>query len=146
MDQTKNHSEAGFTILETAISMVLMTVVALGIAILFAYAANNTANAAERGMATAVAQQRMAQLKNVASTDATLDVTSSSGVTTTVTRIGSQYSVNKNITANASATLKTITVKVSPVDSNVKPVNTIFGSVTLVSTRSTQQLGSNRSY
>ncbi|HET6977895.1 MAG TPA: hypothetical protein VFI24_16320 [Pyrinomonadaceae bacterium] len=146
MDQVKNQSEAGFTILETAISMVLMAVVGLGIALLFAYSASNTANAADRQMATAVAQQRMEQLKNVAFTDTTLNVTSTSGVTTTVTRLGRDYSVNTNITANASATLKTITVKVTPVASSAKTVNTIFGSVTLVSTRSTQLLGSNRSY
>jgi len=57
--------------------------------------------------------------------------------------------VNTNIAANASATLKTITIKVTPVASSAKSpsnVNTIFGSVTLVSTRGTQQLGSNRSY
>ena len=147
MDQSKHQSEAGFTLLETVISMVLMAIVGLGVASLFVYAANSTANAADREMATAVAQQRMEQLKNAAFTDATLDTTSSAGVTTTVTRLGRDYSVNTNIAVNSSATLKTITVKVTPVASSAKSnVNTIFGSVTLVSTRSSQQLGSNRSY
>ena len=139
-------SEAGFTLLETVISMVLMAIVGLGIASLFAYAASSTANAADREMATAVAQQRMEQLKSVAFTDATLNATSSAGVTTTVTRLGRVYSVNTNIAENSTATLKTITIKVTPVASSAKSPNTIFGSVTLVSTRSTQQLGSNRSY
>jgi Tfp pilus assembly protein PilV len=139
-------SEAGFTLLETVISMVLMAIVGLGIASLFAYAASSTANAADREMATAVAQQRMEQLKSVAFTDATLNATSSAGVTTTVTRLGRVYSVNTNISENSPATLKTITIKVTPVASSAKSPNTIFGSVTLVSTRSTQQLGSNRSY
>ena len=140
-------SEAGFTLLETVISMVLMAIVGLGIASLFAYAASSTANAADREMATAVAQQRMEQLKSVAFTDTTLNATSSAGVTTTVTRLGREYSVNTNISNNSTATLKTITIKVIPVASSAKSnVNTIFGSVTLVSTRSTQQLGSNRSY
>ena len=141
-------SEAGFTLIETVISMVLMAIVGLGIAGLFAYAASSTANAAEREMATAVAQQRMEQLKSVAFTEAALNATSSAGTTTTVTRLGREYSVNTNIAVNAAATLKTITIKVTPVISTSKSsnVNTIFGSVTLVSTRSTQQLGSNRSY
>ncbi|HKU73618.1 MAG TPA: prepilin-type N-terminal cleavage/methylation domain-containing protein [Pyrinomonadaceae bacterium] len=146
---SKKHSEAGFTLIETVISMVLMAIVGLGIAGIFAYAASSTANAAEREMATAVAQQRMEQLKSVAFTDATLNTTSSVGVTTTVTRLEREYSVNTIVTANSSATLKTITIKVTPVKAIAKSwsnVNTIFGSVTLVSTRSTQQLGSNRSY
>ena len=146
---SKKHSEAGFTLIETVISMVLMAIVGLGIAGIFAYAASSTANAAEREMASAVAQQRMEQLKSVAFTDATLNTTSSAGVTTTVTRLEREYSVNTIVTANSSATLKTITIKVTPVKATAKSwsnVNTIFGSVTLVSTRSTQQLGSNRSY
>ena len=146
---SKKHSEAGFTLIETVISMVLMAIVGLGIAGIFAYAASSTANAAEREMASAVAQQRMEQLKSVAFTDATLNTTSSAGVTTTVTRLGREYSVNTIVIANSSATLKTITIKVTPVKATAKSwsnVNTIFGSVTLVSTRSTQQLGSNRSY
>lgn len=143
------HSEAGFTLIETVISMVLMAIVGLGIAGIFAYAASSTANAAEREMATAVAQQKMEQLKSVAFTDATLNTTSSAGVTSTVTRLGREYSVNTIVTTNSTATLKTITIKVTPVIASAKSganVNTIFGSVTLVSTRSTQQLGSNRSY
>lgn len=140
-----HQSEAGFTLIETVISMVLMAIVGLGVAGLFAYAASSTANAADREMATAVAQQRMEQLKSVAFTDTTLSATASAGVTTTVTRLGRTYSVNTNISDNSTATLKTITIKVTPVASKSN-VNTIFGSVTLVSTRSTQRLGSNRSY
>jgi|ERR1043165_597791 prepilin-type N-terminal cleavage/methylation domain-containing protein len=149
MEQIKHHSEAGFTLIETVISMVLMAIVGLGVAGLFAYAASSTASAADREMATAVAQQRMEQLKSVAFTDTTLSATSSAGVTTTITRLGREYSVNTNISDNSTATLKTIKIKVTPVASSAKSpsnVNTIFGSVTLVSTRSTQQLGSNRSY
>jgi Tfp pilus assembly protein PilV len=153
MDQCKHNSEAGFTLIETAISMVLMAIVGLGVAGIFAFAANSTANAADREMATAVAQQRMEQLRSVAFTDASLNATSSAGVVTTVTRLDRQYSLNTVITdsvvVNSAATLKTITIKVMPVVSNAKwskDVSTIFGSVTLVSTRTTQQMGPNRSY
>src|SRR5262245_50788029 len=116
MDQRK--SEAGFTLIETAISMVLMAIVGLGVASLFTYAASSTSNAADREMSTAVAQQRMEQLKSVAFSDAALAATSSSGVVTTETRLGREYSITTTISdsvvVNSTATLKTITVKVTP--------------------------------
>jgi Tfp pilus assembly protein PilV len=133
--------------------MVLMAIVGLGVAGVFAYAATSTANAADREMATAVAQQRMEQLRSVSFNDSSLNETPSGGVVTTVTRLGRQYSVTTTISnslvLNSSATLKTITVKVTPLASSARwasNVNTIFGSVTLVSTRTTQQMGPNRSY
>jgi len=153
MPQINHQSQAGFTIIETAIAMVLMAIVALGIAGIFAFAASTTASAADREMATAVAQQGMEQLRSAKFTDATLNATSSAGVTTTVTRLGRQYSVNTiisdSLVVNSSPALKTITIRVTPLLSNarwVSNVNTIFGSVTLVSTRGTQQMGPNRSY
>jgi len=50
--------ESGFTILETAIALVLMAIVGLGAASLFFYAARNTVSAGDRELAMAVAQQR----------------------------------------------------------------------------------------
>jgi Tfp pilus assembly protein PilV len=138
-------SEAGFTLLETTISMVLVAIIGLGIAGLFAYAASNTSNAADREMAMAVAQQRMEQLKSVAFTDSSLAATATGGSSSTVTRLGRQYTVLTTITDSASGTSKTITVKVTPQASTSPNVNTIFGSVTLVTKRSAQQVGSNRS-
>lgn len=147
------NSQAGFTLLETTVAMVLMAIVGLGIAGLFAYAASSTSNAAEREMASAVAQQQMEQLRSVAFTDSSLAATSTSGTTTTVTRLGRDYSVNTVITdsvvVNSSATLKTITIKVTPQDATAKwsrNVTSIFGSVTLVSTRSALVAGPNRSF
>ena len=151
---TKQHSnsQAGFTLLETTVAMVLMAVVGLGIAGLFAYAASNTSNAADREMASAVAQQQMEQLRSVAFTDSSLTATSSSGTTTTITRLDRSYRVNTVITdsivVGGTATLKTITIKVTPQSSSAtwsSNVNTIFGSVTLVSTRSCLTIGPNRS-
>ncbi len=138
-------SEAGFTLLETTISMVLVAIIGLGIASLFAYAASNTSNAADREMAMAVAQQRMEQLKSVDFTDSSLNATATAGSASTITRLGRQYTVLTTITNSASGTSKTITVKVTPQASTNPNVNTIFGSVTLVTKRSALQLGSNRS-
>lgn len=155
MEQVKkqqSNSQAGFTLLETTVAMVLMAVIGLGIAGLFAYAANNTSNAADREMASAVAQQQMEQLRSVAFTDSSLTATSSSGTTTTVTRLGRTYSVNTiivdSVVVSSSATLKTITIKVTPQSASASwssNVTSIFGSVTLVSTRSTLLTGPNRS-
>lgn len=145
MQNRKHSSEAGFTLLETSISMVLLAIIGLGVAGLFAYAASNTSNTADREMATAVAQQTMEQLKSVSFTDSSLTATSTEGTSSTVTRLGRNYTVVKIIANSASGTVKTITVKVTPQGSTNPNVNTIFGSVTLVTKRSAQQLGSNRS-
>ena len=144
MQDKKHSSEAGFTLLETTVSMVLMAIIGLGIASLFAYAATNTSNTADREMASAVAQQRMEQLKSVEFTDTSLNATSSSGTSSTVTRLGREYTVVTIITNSAGGTIKTITVKVTPVSSTAPNVNTIFASVTLVTKRSAMQMGSNR--
>lgn len=147
-----SNSQAGFTLLETTVAMVLMAIVGLGVAGLFAYAASNTSNAADREMASAVAQQQMEQLRSVSFTDSSLTATSSSGTTTTVTRLGRSYSVNTTIVdsvvVDSVATLKTITIKVTPQSSSASwstNVTSIFGSVTLVSTRSILTTGPNRS-
>jgi hypothetical protein len=97
------------------------------------------------GLATAVAQQTMEQLKSVAFSDALLNATTSLGTSTTVTRLGRQYAVVTIIADSASGTSKTITVKVTPQAATGPNVNTIFGSVTLVTRRTAQQLGPNRS-
>lgn len=152
MNQARN-SQAGFTLIETTIAMVLMAIVGLGVAGLFTFAAKSTSNAADREMATAVAQQCMEQLRSAAFTDAALTATSASGTTTTVTRLGRQYSVNTiitdSVTVNTLATLKTITVTVTPLSASATwstSVNTIFGSVKLVTNRSSLTAGPNRSF
>ena len=74
-DQTKADSrkgEAGFSLMETAIAMVLLAIIGLGIASVFFYAAKNNVSAGDRQLAMAVAQQRMEQLRNLVFTDANL--------------------------------------------------------------------------
>jgi prepilin-type N-terminal cleavage/methylation domain-containing protein len=149
----KPNSQSGFSLLETTIAMVLMAVVGFGIAGLFAYAAKSTSNAADRGMATAVAQQQMEQLRSVPFSDSSLAATSASGNTTTVIRLGRQYIINTIITdslvVNSNATFKTITIKITPQSASAvwsTDVSTVFGSVTLVSTRSSMTLGPNRAF
>ena len=143
--------ESGFTLLETTIAMLVMTIVGLGVASAFFYAVSNTANAADREMAMAVAQQRLEQLRSVAFTDSTMNATPTPAVTT-VTRAGRTFSITTTIAdANVvagQATLKTVTIKVIPQASSqswTTANNSLFGSVTLVTERSAQWLGPNRS-
>lgn len=140
--------ESGFSILETAIALVLMAVVGLGAASLFFYAAKNTVTAGDRDLAMAVGQQKLEQLRNVAFTDASLAATA--GTSTTITRAGRQYTVLTTITdsnvVNGAATAKTLTVRVTPVNETsawARNITSIFGSVTLVSQRTALTVGPN---
>ncbi len=145
--------ECGFSILETAIAMVLMTIVGLGIASAFFYAVGNTNSANDRELAMAVAQQRSEQLRNVAFTDTSLAATSSSGTSATLTRAGRQYSVVTTIVdsnvVNGQPTNKTITVKVTPQSGAqgwATTASSVFASVTLISQRTSLTLGPNRAF
>jgi prepilin-type N-terminal cleavage/methylation domain-containing protein len=147
----KRAGEKGFTLIETAIAMVVMAIVGLGVASAFFYAATNTKNVAEREMAMAVAQQKIEQLRSVAFADAAMNATATSGVATTVTRADRSYSITTTITdsgvVNGQPTLKTITIRVVPqasIQSWTTSTTSVFGSVTLVSERSAQVLGPNR--
>lgn len=140
--------ESGFSVMETAIALVLMAVVGLGAASLFFYAARNTVTAGDRDLAMAVAQQKMEQLRNVAFTDASLNATA--GTTTTIARAGRNYSVlltvaDSNV-VNGAATAKLITVRVTPLSEQsawARNITSVFGSVTVVSQRTSVTLGPN---
>lgn len=154
--QTKNRSgsrakagsEAGFSILETAIALVLMAVVGLGGASLFYYSVRNTSSASDRELAMAVAQQKLEQLRNASFSDSSLSATT--GTSTTVTRTGRQYTIVTRITdsnvVSGSATTKTISVQVIPANDSAswRNLNSYFGSVTLVAQRSALTVGPNR--
>ncbi|HEY6119844.1 MAG TPA: prepilin-type N-terminal cleavage/methylation domain-containing protein [Pyrinomonadaceae bacterium] len=129
-----HHStERGFTLVEAAIAMVIMMVAVLASASIFAYSIKNNSGASDRELAMAVAQQQIEQLRNARFTDAAL--TATTGVTTTITRAGRNYTVLTVITdsntVNGAATMKTITVQVTP-------TGTTLGTVTLRTIRITQ--------
>ena len=128
------NQEQGFTILETAIAMVIMMVAVLASASLFAYSIQNNSGANDRELAMAVAQQQMEELRNASFTDSSLTATATAGVTTTVTRAGRQYTVVTTITdsntVNSLPTMKTIAIRVTPTSS-------ALGSVSLLTQRAT---------
>ena len=126
-------AEQGFTLVEAAIAMVIMMVAVLASASIFAYSIKNNSGASDRELAMAVAQQQIEQLRNATFTDAALNATT--GVTTTITRAGRDYTVLTVITdsntVNGAATMKTITVQVTP-------TGTALGAVRLRTIRITQ--------
>lgn len=98
-------SERGFTLIETAIALIIMMVAGLAVSSLFIYAINYNSGSYSRTLAIAVAQQRMENLRKgafsevVSSTEA--DVTSGNN----------HFSVDTAVTGTG---LKNITVTVTP--------------------------------
>jgi len=153
----RHKEQQGFTLLEAAIAMVILMLIGLGIASLFTYAIHANSNADDRVLSMALAQKRMEWLRTIPFTtqtrhvaysypDGGLEVTSTAGVTETVTNAGRSYSVRTVIqnlstvpTGNPDAgepTLKSIQVPVTPLGAA-----TAFETVTVTTQRSTQVTG-----
>jgi Tfp pilus assembly protein PilV len=142
-------NERGFTLIETSISFVILMIVGLGAASLFAFAASNTSTANDRQLAMAVGQQKIEELRALLFTDSSL--TATVGTDTNVTSAGRPYLVKTVITdsnvVNGEPTLKKISVRVVPLAATQRWATTVaslFGSVTLTTERSTLLLGPNR--
>lgn len=147
--QNPLNGEAGFTLLETTISMVLLAIAGLGVASCFFFAASNNSSARDRELAMAVAQQAMEQFRSASFDDATLNARTD--VPTTIIRGGRQYVVRTTITdsniQNGTVRTKTIQVRVIPWSDNAawaRNVTSVFGSVTIIFQRTAQTLGPNR--
>jgi Tfp pilus assembly protein PilV len=159
MDHRHKNSrqQAGFTLLEAAIALVILMIIGLGIASLFTYAIKANGSADDRELAMAIAQKRMEWLRTIPFTTQTrhvaysypnggLEVTSTSGVSETVTNAGRSYTV-LTIIQNLSTvpagnpdagepTVKRIQVSVTPMGAA-----TNFETVTINTQRSTQVTG-----
>lgn len=152
-----NKSEQGFTLMETAVALVMMMVVSLGAASLFAYASNANSNADDRELAMAIAQKRFEWLRTIPFTTQTrglaysypnggLAATSPDGVVETVTNAGRSYQVRTTILDmsfvpngnpdQGAPILKTIKISVTPLGAAV-----VFPAVTISTQRSTQVTG-----
>jgi len=151
--RARRTDEAGFTLLETAIALVLMSIVGLGVASVFVYASKYNVSAADRELSMAVAQQTLEQLRNVAFTDTALAATPTAGTATNVIRGGREYDITTTIVdsnvVNGLATTKRITIKVVPRNDSASwatSVQSVFGSVTLITDRTSMTLGPNRAF
>lgn len=143
--------EAGFTLLETCIAMVLLAIAGLGVASCFFYAARNNSSARDRELAMAVAQQQMEQYRNASFADTALNATGA--VSTTIIRAGRRYQVQTTITdsnvQNGSARTKTIQIRVNPMSASQqfeRSITGVFGSVTIITQRTAMYVGPNREF
>ncbi len=110
----KAGQQSGFTLLETAIAMVVMMVGGLGIAAVFAYAIKNNNGSRDRAIAIAVAQQELERLRAVPFNDAALTATSVLGTPTTVSNGGRTFAM-RTIILNTTPSMKTIQIRVTPI-------------------------------
>jgi Tfp pilus assembly protein PilV len=149
-------AQAGFTLLEAAIALVMLMVIGLGVASLFSYAVQANGRANDRELAMAIAQKRMEWLRTIPFNTQTrsvafsfpnggLGATATAGVTETVTNAGRSYVVNTVITDlnvvpngnpdQGAPTRKRIQMSVTPT------AGTGFDTVTITTQRSTQVTG-----
>lgn len=143
--------EHGFTLMEITVSLVIMMIIGLGAASLFAYAINSNSGATDRELAMAVAQKRMEWLRNMPFSVTTRNLAYSypsgglaatTGTTETETSSGRPYRIVTTIADTSvvpagqpdagQPTVKTITITVTPQGAGLA-----LGAVTLSSQRST---------
>lgn len=113
----RKNQQAGFTLLETCISLVVMMIGGLGIAAVFAFAIKNNTGARDRAAAIAVAQQELERLRNLPFKDAALNATVGTVTPVVVSSGGRSYSLRTTI-QNTTPTVKTIWIEVTPQNSS----------------------------
>jgi Tfp pilus assembly protein PilV len=115
----KEKNEQGFTLLETSIALIVMMVMTLATGSLFVYAIKYNSGTGDRSAALAIAQQRLERLRRTPYDDTLM---STPTTTETVTAAGRSYQVVTTICSTSdcggSATLKIITIAVSPQSGN----------------------------
>ena len=139
--------EAGFTLLESTIALLLMLIVALGSASLFSFSIYNNSGGGDRATSMALAQQAIERLRsakfNSTTTDALLNggTTAQNGVirdgrTFNVTTVIDDNPATAAVDVNPATNLKTITVIVVPQSIGRGWALGAGGTITLVTQRS----------
>ncbi len=138
----KKIGEGGFTLLETAIALVIMMVIGLSAASLFVFAVTYDTGANDRAIALAIAQQRMERLRRTRFSDATFSTPS---LTESYSSAGHPYTIVTTVCSTSdcggSATLKVITVQVTPAAAGSQWA---YSPATVISQRSATSLGAYR--
>jgi Tfp pilus assembly protein PilV len=135
-------SQDGFTLLETTIALVLLMVVLLGAASLFAYAINYNSGAYDRALAQAVAQQQMESFRRTPFAS----LVTPPQPEPVITSGGRQYRIVTTVCDDAaancggSATLKKITIQVTPLGAGA---NWVRSTVRLETLRASASIGPN---
>ena len=129
--------EAGFSLIETTIAMLLMLIVALGSASLFSFSIYNNSGGSDRAVSLAIAQQAMEALRGATFNGTTTDARLNAGTTTQngVIRDGRSFTVTKTV-VDTSTTLKTITITVRTQAIVTGWASGAGGTITLMSQRS----------
>jgi Tfp pilus assembly protein PilV len=106
-------TQAGFTLLETVIALILMMIVALGAASLFSFSIYNNSGGSDRAVALATGQQALEILRTAPFTSANTDARLNAGTVVQNNVLVNQryFKITKTI-VNNSTTLKTITITV----------------------------------
>lgn len=150
--------ERGFTLIETAIALVVMMVMALGAASLFAYSVYNNSGGADRAQTLAIAQQALERLRHAKFASSGTDAILAAGVKPTqIVRRGGQnpqdpqdptgrtyqivLTIDDNpattaVDVNALSTLKSITITVTPLGAGPGWASGNGGAVTITTLRS----------
>jgi len=139
----KFENQQGFSLLETAIALIIMMVVTLGTASLYVYATNYNAGTGDRAASLAIAQQKMERLRRAEFSDSLM----AAGTTSEdVTYVNRHYTLTCTIcntsSCGGSSTRKMITIQVVP-QGNQAWVNT---PITLISERDTTAVGDYAAY
>jgi Tfp pilus assembly protein PilV len=117
--ETNRDREAGFTLVETSVAIVILMIAALGVVSLFTYSIANNSGGDDRAAALSIAQQQIEQLRSVPFTDATLNVSGATVLAPDTVSNGRTYRVTKTVAGSnnnnaGQPTLKTITIQVTP--------------------------------
>jgi type II secretory pathway pseudopilin PulG len=142
-----NWREAGFSLIEAVIALLLMMIVALGSASLFSFSIYNNSGGSDRATSLAIAQEALEVLRSAQFNTTTTDASLSGGTTeqAAVVRDGRTFRVTRIIddlpsTAgmdiNPATTLKGITVTVVPQSIGRGWAFGAGGTVTLITQRS----------
>lgn len=134
-------TERGFTLVETSIALLVMMIVMLGAASLFAFSVYNNSSGADRTQTLAVAQQTLETMRSARfSTGGTDALLNAGTVTQNVVRGGyggsgsRPYTIVSNV-VDTTPTIKTITVTVTPIGAGPAWARGPAASVTITTQR-----------
>ena len=131
-----SQTQGGFTLLEVTIALVIMMIVTLAAAALFAYSINYNSGAYDRTLAHAVAQKQMEYLSR-----SSFDNLVSTSQPQTLTSAGRIYSVATTVCSSVSCggtdKLKKITIDVTPQGAGANWVRSAVRIETLRAARGT---------
>lgn len=144
--EDRRRGEAGFTLFETTIALVVMMIAALGAASVFSYSINYNSGGSDRLVALALAQEQLERIRSGQFNSTTTDTILIGGtsVQTGLVRNGKRYVLTTTIdddptTADleiiATTSLKRITVAVAPENVSQGWSLNAGGRITLITQR-----------